>query len=218
MVTSPQGGSVVAVLAARHLMKNLIRRLGGEVGISLIDMIASCAVIATVSAMAVPQLVNTVDLLRLGMAVRDVERELQFARLKAVATNRPMRIRFDCPSAGKVRVVEVIGTSTRPDANDADSVVNRCSETAYPYRPTGADQSRLTRPNNDGPVRTLYSGTSFTAKQTLEFWPNGTVHKQAAGENPWSVVDVAGTAVTVVKGTSVKTITVNGLGKIQLVQ
>ncbi len=195
-------------------MKNLIRRLGGEAGISLIDMIASCAVIATVSAMAVPQLVNTVDLLRLGMAVRDVERELQFARLKAVATNRPMRIRFDCPSAGKVRVVELIGTSTRPDANDADSVVNRCNETTYPYRPTGADQSRLTRPNNDGPVRTLYSGTSFTAKQTLEFWPNGTVHTACQNNCDAGPPQIGTVTLTLLRKSKTKNITVNGLGKI----
>jgi Tfp pilus assembly protein FimT len=195
-------------------MKNVYRRLRSEVGISLIDMIASCAVIATVSAIAVPQLVNTVDLLRLGMAARDVERELQFARLKAVATNRPMRVRFDCPSAGKVRVVEVIGTSTRPDTNDADAVLNRCSETAYPYRPTGADQSRLTRPNNDGPVRTVYTGTTFTAKQTLEFWPNGTVHTACQAACDVSGTQINTVTLTLLRKTKTKNITVNGLGKI----
>jgi len=59
---------------------------------------------------------------------------------------------------------------------------------------------------------------TFGTAPTLEFWPNGSVHKQVAAENPWSVVDAGGTAVTVVKGASVKTVTVNGLGKIQLVQ
>jgi len=195
-------------------MKNLIRRLEDEVGISLIDMIASCAVIATIGGMAVPQLVSTVDLMRLGMSVRDVERELQFARLKAVATNRPMRVRFDCPSAGKVRVVEVIGTSTRPDANDADSVLSRCSETTYPYNPTGADQSRLTRPNNDGPVRTLYSGTTFTAKQTLEFWPNGTVHNACQNNCDAGPAQIGTVTLTLLRKSKTKNITVNGFGKI----
>jgi Tfp pilus assembly protein FimT len=195
-------------------MKNVYRRLKSEVGISLVDMLASCAVIATVSAIAVPPLMNTVDLLRLGMTVRDVERELQFARLKSVSTNRPMRVRFDCPSAGKVRVVEVIGTSTRPDANDADGVLNRCSETAYPYKATGADQSRLTRPNNDGPVRTLYSGTTFTAKQTLEFWPNGTVHNACQANCDAGPAPIATVTLTLSRKSKTKNITVNGLGKI----
>jgi Tfp pilus assembly protein FimT len=196
-------------------MKNLSERLKSPLGISLMDMLASMAVICTVSGIAVPQLLNVADSMRLGMSLRDVERELQFARLKAVSTNRPMRVRFDCPSAGKLRVVEVIGSSSVPDANDADAVLNRCSETAYPYRPTGADASRLTRPNNDGPVRTLYSGTTFTAKQTLEFWPNGTVHTACQA----ACSDVAGTqiataTITLSRKSQTKNITVNGLGKI----
>ena len=44
-----------------------------------------------------PQMLNGVDGMRLGVSARDVERELQFARLKAVSTNRPMRIRFNRP-------------------------------------------------------------------------------------------------------------------------
>jgi uncharacterized protein YycO len=128
-----------------------------------------------------------------------------------------MRVRFDCPSAGKVRVVEVIGTPVTPDANDADAVVNRCSETAYPYSPTGADRSRLTRPNNDGPVRTVYTGTTFTAKQTLEFWPNGTVHTpcQAACT---SVPQINTVTLTMSRKSKTKNITVNGLGKILMVR
>src|SRR5581483_7584878 len=100
-------------------------------------------------------------------SLRDVERELQFARLKAVTTNRPMRVRFDCPAPGQFRVVEVIGTPAAPDPNDSDTFLNRCNETQFPYSPTGADQSRLTRPNNDGPIRRLDASTSFTSKQTL---------------------------------------------------
>jgi hypothetical protein len=196
-------------------MNNARQGLKSAVGISLIDMIATTAVIATISAAAVPQLVNVVDSMRLGMSVREVERELQFARLKAVSTNRPMRVRFDCPSAGNVRVVELLGMPTKPDANDADAVLNRCSETAYPYRPTGADQSRLTRPNNDGPVRTIYSGTTFTAKQTLEFWPNGSVHS-ACQVAPCGVTGAQINTVTLTlsRKSKTKNITVNGLGKI----
>lgn len=196
-------------------MKNPIPRLTSAVGFSIVDMLATLTVIATVSAMAIPQAINTVDRMRLGMATRDVERELQFARLKAVGTNRPMRVRFDCPSAGKIRVVELLGTPEKPDANDADGILNRCSETAYPYKPTGADQSRLTRPNNDGAVRTLYQGTTFTAKQTLEFWPNGTVHTACQAVT----CNLAGTQINTVtltlsRKSKTKNITVNGIGKI----
>jgi Tfp pilus assembly protein FimT len=177
-------------------------------------MVATLAVIASVSAMSVPQMIDAVDSMRLGMSERDVERELQFARLKSVATNRPMRLRFDCPSAGKIRVVEVIGTPPLPDTNDADTVTSRCSETTYPYKPTGADQSRLTRPNNDGAIRTMYSGTTFTAKQTLEFWPNGTVHTACQVACPGGPAQVATVTLTLSRKSKTKNITVNGLGKI----
>ena len=188
-------------------MTNSISRLTSAAGFTIVDMLATLAIIGTVSAMAVPQVIDAVDSMRLGMSLRDVERELQFARLKAVSTNRPMRVRFDCPSAGKIRAVELIGTPAIPDANDADAVLNRCSETAYPYLPTGADHSRLTRPNNDGPVRTLYPGTTFTAKQTLEFWPNGTVHTTTGTQ-------INTVTLTLSRKSKTKNITVNGLGKI----
>ena len=199
-------------------MKNVCSRLKSAVGVSLIDTLATVAVIATVSTMAAPAAVDIVENSRLGMASRDVDRELQFARLKAVATNRPMRVRFDCPATGKFRVVELIGTPQQPDAvKDPDSYVDRCSDVTFPYSPTGADQSRLTRPNNDGPIRTLPRGTTFTATKTLEFWPNGTVHSdaRATSPNPWSIVGSTVTITVTRKGKS-KNIVVNGFGKIQM--
>lgn len=196
-------------------MNRMNQRRSAAAGFSLIDMVAVMAVIATVSAMAVPQVVNVVDSLRLGISERDVERELQFARLKSVATQRPMRVRFDCPSAGQVRVVELLGTPTAPDANDGDNVSSRCSEVTYPYSPTGADKSRLTRPNNDGPVRTLYPGTTFVATQTLEFWPNGTVHA-ACQNNCAASAQIGAVTLTLTRKGKSKNIRVNGLGKIQM--
>jgi type II secretory pathway pseudopilin PulG len=198
-------------------MKNVHWRRQGEMGFSLIDMIATMAVMATISAIAVPVAIGTIENSRLGMAARDVERELQFARLKAVSTNRPMRVRFDCPVAGQIRAVELIGTIEKPDLTlDADSNLGRCSETTYPYSPTGADRSRLTRPNNDGPIRRLSPGTSFSVKQTLEFWPNGTVHANTSGANPWPIVGSTGVTLTLIRNGKSKNITVNGLGKIQM--
>lgn len=197
-------------------MNNVYSRLSSARGFSITDMIATMAVIATVSAMAVPQTVGIVDQYKLGMAARDVERELQFARLKAVSTNRPMRVRFDCPENGQIRVVELIGSPAAPDANDADSVSNRCSETTYPYSPTGADKSRLSRPNNDGPIRRLQDNTTFTSKKTLEFWPDGSVHADAGSGTPWPNIGTAGVTLTLSRKNKTKNITVNGLGKILL--
>jgi len=200
-------------------MSTTSRSIARESGFSLVDMLATLAVVATVAGIAVPQAVSSLDSMRLGMALRDVERELQFARLKAVSTSRPMRVRFDCPSVGRLRVVELIGTPALPDANDADTAtvgLVRCSETAYPYAPTGADQSRLTRPNNDGPIRLLQKDTTFLAKKTLEFWADGSVHADAGTGNPWPNVGSTGVTIVLTRKGKSKTILVNGLGKIKM--
>lgn len=189
-------------------------RLTGSGGYSLIDLMATVAIISTLAAIATPQMISGVDSMRLGMAMRDVERELQFARLKSVSVNRPMRVRLNCPVAGEFRVVELIGTVRTPDA--ADIAANRCDESVYPYRPTGGDNNRLTRPNNDGPLRRLQRGASFTAFPTLEFWPDGTVHADAATGNPWPTVPVGGATITVTRKGKTKNIGVNALGKIQM--
>ncbi len=189
-------------------------------GYSLIDLLATVAIIATVTAIATPAAVNILDNARIGMAARDVERELQFAKLKAVTTNRPMRVRFDCPVVGQMRVVELIGTPLAPDPTlDTDTYTDRCKETMYPYRPTGADQSRLSRPNNDGPIRALPQGTAFSAKKTLEFWPNGTVHAYDAAQtppNPWPILAPTGATITLTRKSRNSNIVVNGFGKIQM--
>ena len=213
-------GSLFALDRVRNMknVTNVYWRLKSAVGFTLIDTLATCAIVATVSAIAAPAAVSMLESQRLGMAARDVERELQHARLKAVAANRPMRVRFDCPTTGQFRVVELIGTPQQPDAvKDPDSYADRCSETTFPYSPTGADQSRLTRPNNDGPIRRLAPGTTFTAKKTLEFWPNGTVHADASASppNPWSIVGTSVTITVTRKGKS-KNLVVNGFGKIQM--
>jgi len=196
-------------------MGTLRQRLTGVRGFSVTELVATCAVFGITAAIAMPQLLAGLDVMRLGMSLRDVDRELQFARLKAVAVQQPMRVRFNCPVAGQIRAVEVIGTAANPDPNDLDSVLNRCDETLYPYRPTGGDNNRLTRPNNDGPIRRTQPGTTFTASQTLEFWPNGSVHNASqACCTPGAAIGTVTITVTR-KGVS-KNITVNGLGKIQM--
>ncbi len=88
--------------------------------------------------------------IELGEAARQLERELQSARMTAVVANQPVRVMFNCPSAGEYRVVELIGTPAVPAAGDG--VVGRCSATSYPF--PAPDNNPITRPNNDGPLRT----------------------------------------------------------------
>lgn len=182
-----------------------------ETGFSLIDIMIVVAVLGIIGGMAVPTLSNVAEGMKLGTAARQVERELQTARLKAVTANRPIRVRFNCPVAGQYRMVELIGKPSVPDVKD--SATNRCQESVYPAAPP--DREPLTRPNHDGPVRYLPDKVAFGAAATLEFWPDGSVHKEEGTMLPWPVVST--TEISLVKGTDVRKITINGLGKVTLV-
>jgi Tfp pilus assembly protein FimT len=175
-------------------------------GFSLVDMLFTMAIFATVSAIAVPAMTSTFENQRLGIEVRNVERELQTARLAAVGANRPIRIRFNCPATGQYRRVELLGSVNTPAADDADTrAAVRCD---YPAAPDG---NPLTRPNHDGQIQRLHTSVSFAAIQTLEFWPNGTVHTPANLRPLDQPV-----TLTLSKGSMTKSITVNSLGKIRI--
>ena len=172
------------------------------------------SVLGIIAAMAVPGMSNVASGLRLGQGAREVERELQTARLLAVTTNRPIRVRFDCPSAGMYRLVEVIGSAAVPAS--ADSAADRCQESAYPY--PAADRNLLTVPNHDGPVRGLPKDVSFGTASSFEFLPDGTARQQSGSTVPWPAVPTTGSTVTLTHLTKTRTISVNRLGKITLVQ
>lgn len=187
--------------------------LPNETGFTLIELLMSVAVVAIVSGMAVPLMTDIAGGIKLGDATRSVERELQTARLTAVSSNQPMRVRFNCPAPGNYRMTELIGTPKVPAAGD--NAVDRCALSSYPY-PGDTDLSPLSRPNRDGALRTLDSSVTFTQSTTIEFWPDGSAHTDTGGTNPWP--PIAGTGYSIIltrKGIS-KSIVVNGVGKIQL--
>lgn len=125
-----------------------------------------------------PTIINMAAGMRVAADARLVERELQTARLRAVAINRAMRVRFNCPAAGQSRLVEVIGTPTMPAPPDADSAAATRCGLASPHPDLQTDW--FTAPNNDGPLNSLDRRVVFAATQTLEFWPDGTVRADAA--------------------------------------
>ena len=184
-------------------------------GFTLIDMIATIVVLGVLMAVTVPSMMATLDLMRLGQATREVERELQMAKSRAVSKGRPIRIRFNCPGAGEYRITELIGTPTVPAAED--NAANRCDPAAYPF--PVADNDPLTLPNLDGPVRRLPDDVDFNAVQTIEFWPNGTAHRDTGvlGQ-AWPLIPVAGINLTLEREGITSTITVNGLGKILIAE
>jgi len=189
--------------------RNLSGRRRAEAGFTLIDTLMTVAIFGIIAAMAVPLMKGMSDTMLLAQGAREVERELQGARLKAVTSNRPLRVRFNCPAAGQYRMVEYTATT-------ADTAADRCTQAKYPYPPT--DRDPVTLPNQDGPIRQLNKKLSFaTSVKALEFEPDGSVRIDNGGTGAWSpVTGTPGATVTVMRGTTTKSVTVNGLGKIQI--
>jgi Tfp pilus assembly protein FimT len=146
--------------------------------------------------------------MRLGASARELERQLQDGRLKAVSTNRRIRVRTNCPIAGQYRMVQVLGTTTTIDSRDVE--LARCSETTYPYN--ASNQNPVTK-LQDGPLRRLYQGVTV-GTVSIEFTGDG----QAYAVDTGGVRSVMTTPLTITLTRSGKTkgISVNGLGKIQV--
>jgi prepilin-type N-terminal cleavage/methylation domain-containing protein len=172
-------------------------------GFTLTELLLTCAIAATLMAMAVPVLSTVNNASKLSNAAQAVERELQTARMRAVSNNTKLRVRTNCPSTGYYRIVEVLETS-------ADNNLSRCDPSTYRWPPPDTDLATV--PNLDGPVRQMSSGATAT-DLWVEFRPDGTA---------WQVVSGTATAITtsvsmtVTRNGSSKTISVNGLGKVLL--
>jgi prepilin-type N-terminal cleavage/methylation domain-containing protein len=189
-------------------------------GFTLLELMLVLAVLGVISSMAIPAVLNTMREIKLAANARAVERQLQGARMKAVRSNRAMRVRFNCPTTGQYRMVELLGTRQTPATDDDDSrAATRCGYSAYPF--PDSSQEFFSIPNNDGPIQTLQDGIGFgTDAQTVEFWPDGTAHVAAGGTQPWPTIPDEGIDITVFdimhQSTIVTSIGVNGLGKIAL--
>jgi prepilin-type N-terminal cleavage/methylation domain-containing protein len=172
-------------------------------GFTLVELLITIAMFATLAAMAMPIYSDLAENSRLSAAAREVERELQAARLKAVQANRSLRVAFNCPVAGQFRTVEVLG-------NAIDNQLDRCSDVAFRYPPP--DQDPFTRPNHDGPLRRLTMQTTVST-QVVEFRPNGTAF-QVVGGAPTTIPGEL--MITVTRRLRTRTVIVNGMGRVSL--
>jgi prepilin-type N-terminal cleavage/methylation domain-containing protein len=173
-------------------------------GFTLPELMLTVAVAGTIMAIAVPVMTDVSDASKLGAATRELEREFQSARLKAVSSNRILRVRLNCPAAGYYRTIEYVGSST------VDNATHRCLPTAYPGG--DADNDVMTRPNYDGPMREMPLGATVS-DGILEFHPDGTARTVVSNVSTAIATPVT---VTVTRKSKTKSMTINAAGKIQL--
>lgn len=184
----------------------MFKRRSDQDGFTLVELVSVMAMALTVTAITVPKIQAYLRIQRATNSARMVERQLQTARLRAVSASRSLRVRFDCPAAGKIRILELTGVPATDDAG------NRCDPTAFPS-PGPADALRST-PSLDSPVVDLPNGTAVTgAPPQIEFDPRGAVYSVASGG---AVTPLADTTITVTRSGVSRTVAINGLGRIRL--
>jgi prepilin-type N-terminal cleavage/methylation domain-containing protein len=184
----------------------MTKTIAGRTGFTLVELMMVIAIFAILAAIAIPSIFVT-DETRARQAIREVEREMQTARLKAVTTNRPIQIRLNCPGPGMYRMVE--GGATWPDAG-------RCSQTTYPFpAPIDAAYQTPPKPRYDGPIRYLDPNIVLSPGSPnliIQFSPDGRTATVVNG-----VAQLIGAVqVNVTCRTKTKTVEINGIGRIQI--
>ncbi len=137
-------------------------------GFSLVEILAVIAVGGILSAIAVPTVTGAIRLYALNSTARNVAAEIRATRYAAVATNRTMVLRFNCPNPGDYRTIEWTGDAT------IDGDANRCALANYPY----PDPDPAARPNADGPLQSLPRGLTFSTAAPISFNATGRVAAQ----------------------------------------
>lgn len=171
-------------------------------GFSLVELMVVVGLFTIVAAIAVPTL-GVGERVRVNNAASQVRHALQTARLRAVATNRPLQVRLNCPSDGSFRIVE---------AGWAEA--GRCNPATYPYpAPADAAYRVPALPRYDGPVQFVNSRVDLSAAEpdlVVQFFPDGRAMKVVGGATQL----MASVAITVSSNGYQRTISVNGLGKV----
>jgi type II secretory pathway pseudopilin PulG len=121
-----------------------------DAGFTMIEVVVVATVTMITVGLAAPSITKAIDTYKFNSDVQAVAATIRSARYKAVASNVALRVRFNCPATGQMRVVEVLG-------NAADSAADRCDLDAYPY----PDADPATAPNNDGPVLSMGESSDF---------------------------------------------------------
>ena len=115
-------------------------------GYTLIELLISLGLVGIISAIAVPVFITANARNGVWTGSELIGSQIRQARLKAISRNMRFRVRFDCPSTGNFRILQVTGTAL------IDNAANRCS--AYQLYDSG--------------IYNMPQGVSFGVVPTLE--------------------------------------------------
>lgn len=177
---------------------------GSEHGFSLIELLMVIAVAGTLMVVALPVMTDLSESSKLNTAARELEREYQSARMRAVSVNRALRVRLNCPATGYFRTIAV---GTGDDTN-----VTRCLLTNYPY--PALTTNPLDPALHDGPLR-LVAHDAVVAGSTLEFRPDGRVFKVDGTGTLQPIATSTPEQITITRKGQSRVVTINGAGRIQ---
>src|SRR5688572_6202162 len=110
-----RGSPVATSTATMRISRN------AERGFSLVELMLTVAFMATLLTIAVPVMTDVSDSSKLSGAAREIGRESEAARLRAVSTNRLLRVRLNCAGTGLCRTRAYLASPA------VDSVGNRGS-------------------------------------------------------------------------------------------
>ena len=129
------------------------------------DILVTLGLMGVVGAAAVTQMNSAMSRNQIWSGAEAIAGQVRAARLAAISRNSKFRVRFDCPSVGRLRVLAVTGDAS------IDNASNRCS----------------TMIANDGAEILMPAKVSFGTVPTLEINNRGTV-SLSTGTMPVSIV------------------------------
>ena len=135
----------------------------GAAGYSLVEVLLVTGIMAVVAAIAVPTVGAVMRRYALNNLSQQVAATIRSARYTAVAKNKVVRVRFNCPADDQYRMVEFTTSGAIDDASD------RCSASTYPY----PDADPMNPPNVDGPVIVVPPGTELGTVADIEIDARG---------------------------------------------
>ena len=156
-----------------------------ERGYSLIEVLITLGLIGVVTAISVPVFMESNARSNLWQGAEQVGAAIRQARFRAISTNTPFRVAFDCPSDNQVRMLIMTGDPLVDDDG------GRCGETL----------------EGDSGILEMPTGVAFNVDAVTSLQVNGRgVFSANGGAIPL--------VITLTQGGATRTLTVSGTGQI----